>query len=276
MLEMPHTEPPDPLPNVVSLGARAAAALADSGGRLRLIPGFTETPHRYAGEDIVWVGMRGEAHPRAVFVDAPAQEMRLAWDRRHPVPAGPHPRHQVDRIAAAQRFTELARRCRELGEPRSFGRLLIGALPPFPLDHRVDAAHALAAAAGADDAKAFSQAGLRLLGVGGGLTPSGDDFVGAALFTLHHMGYDNPAWQDAAQTLIEATRTRTHAISAALFADLAVGESFEPLHQLVAATDFADTLEPARRLTAIGHSSGWDMLCGMIAAATGKLQHTLN
>ncbi|MDB5804443.1 MAG: hypothetical protein JWN73_1765 [Betaproteobacteria bacterium] len=263
-------------PNIVALGARAAAALAQSGGALRLIPGFTETPYRYAGENIVWVGMRGEAHPRAVFVDAPAQQMRLAWDSMHPVPASLHARANLDRAATAQRFAELAHRCRELGEPRGFGQLLVGALPPFPLDRRVDAANALAAAAGADDAETFAEAALRLLGVGGGLTPSGDDFVGAALFTLHHLGIDNARWREAVQALTAATRTRTHAISAALFDDLAGGESFAPLHDLIGAADATAMLEPARRLTAIGHSSGWDMLCGMIAAATGKLQHPLN
>jgi hypothetical protein len=263
------------MPQIVAVGSRAALALARSGGTLRLIPGFTETPYRYAGDDIVWVGMRGEAHPRAVFVDGPAQQMRLDWNASHPAPVPPRPHPHLDRTATARRFGDLACRCRELGEPRGFGRLLLGALPPFPLDHRVDAAHALAAAAGADDAQAFAQAGLRLLGVGGGLTPSGDDFVGAALFTLRHMGFDDADWHETIRTLNEATRTRTHAISAALFADLAAGESFAPLHEIIAARDTAAMLGPARRLTAIGHSSGWDMLSGMIAA-TGTLHHALN
>jgi hypothetical protein len=264
------------MPQILAVGSRAAHALALSGGTLRLIPGFTETLYRYAGDDIVWVGMRGEAHPRAVFVDGPAQQMRLDWNASHPTPTPSHPHPTLDRATAARCFGELARRCRELGEPCGFGRLLLGALPPFPLDHRVDAAHALAAAAGSGDAQAFAQAGLRLLGVGGGLTPSGDDFVGAALFTLQHMGFDSAGWRETIRTLTDATRTRTHAISAALFADLAAGESFAPLHELVAARDTGAMLEPARRLTAIGHSSGWDMLSGMIAAATGTLHHALN
>ena len=264
------------MPQIVAVGSRAALALARSGGTLRLIPGFTETPYRYAGDDIVWVGTRGEAHPRAVFVDGPARQMRLDWKACQTAPMPSHPHAHLDRAACAQRFGELARRCRQLGEPRGFGHLLLGVLPPFPLDHRVDAAHALAAAAQADDARAFTHAGLRLLGVGGGLTPSGDDFVGAALFTLRHMGYDDPDWCETIRTLTDATRTRTHAISAALFSDLAAGESFAPLHDLLAAANATAMLEPARRLTAIGHSSGWDMLCGMIAAATGTLQHALN
>lgn len=260
--------------HIVSLGTRAAQALRASGGALRLIPGFTETPYRYAGEDIVWVGMRGEAHPRAVFVDAPAPEMRLPLEAVKVIAS--HDTSRLDRTHATQRFTALAQRCRELGEPRGFGCLLTGTLPPFPLDRRADAAHALASAVRANDAAAFTAAGLRLLGVGGGLTPSGDDFAGAALFTLHHLGYDTPVWRTAAQALTDATRTRTHEISAALFADLAAGESFEPLHQIIAAPDVAAMLAPARRLTAIGHSSGWDMLAGMIAAASGTLHHTLN
>ncbi|HEY4371868.1 MAG TPA: DUF2877 domain-containing protein [Burkholderiales bacterium] len=261
-------------PRIRSLGARAAQALAASGGALRLIPGFAETPYRYAGEDIVWVGLRGEAHPRAVFVDAPAPQMHLGSAIPH---ASPSPAHTaLDHAATATRFTELARACHELGQPRGFGCVLVGALPPFPLDHRADAAHALAAAIRANDAAAFTAAGLRLLGVGGGLTPSGDDFVGAALFTLHHLDIDSAPWREASAALTLATRTRTHAISAALFDDLAAGASFTPLHDLIAAPAFRAMFEPARRLTAIGHSSGWDMLCGMIAAATGTLQHTQN
>lgn len=258
---------------IVALGERAAAALAQSGGALRLIPGFTETPYRYAGEDIVWVGMRGEAHPRAVFLDAPLERMTIDV-AAPPAPATPHARGLLPRHEAAPLFGELARRCRELGAPRGFGCLLIGTLPPFPLDLRVPAAHALAAAVAANDAQAFVTAGSRLLGVGGGLTPSGDDFVGGALFMLHHLG--EAQWQQAAEQLRAAIPARSHAISAALFADLAEGESFEPLHQILAAAAQGANamLEPARRLAAIGHSSGWDMLTGMIAAATGSLQHT--
>jgi hypothetical protein len=261
---------------VLALGERAAAALAKSGGALRLIPGFTETPYRLAGEDIIWVGIRGEAHPRAVFVDAPAQDMAVTWDARHAAPAATHAHAPLQRTRTAQLFGELARRCRELGEPRGWGMLLVGQTPPFPLDARTAAAHALAAAVSSSDSDAFVQAGQRLLGVGGGLTPSGDDFVGAALFTLHHLG--ETQWQGAADVLTESIHTRSHAISAALFADLARGESFEPLHQLLSATQLGiDTmLEPATRLAAIGHSSGWDMLTGMIAAATGNLNHPLH
>jgi hypothetical protein len=262
-------------PRIVALGARAATALAHSGGALRLIPGFTETPYRLAGEDIIWIGTRGEAHPRAVFVDAPLETMALAWDAP-PRPAGRHDHGTLDRERAAPLFAELARRCRELGEPRGLGKLLIGLAPPFPLDLRADTARALAAAVDAGDAQAFEHAGRRLLGVGGGLTPSGDDFVGAALFTLCHLG--EARWQGAADALRAAIPSRSHAISAALFADLASGESFEPLHQLLAAVPLGidAMLEPARRLAAIGHSSGWDMLTGMIAAATGGLTENCN
>jgi hypothetical protein len=258
---------------IIALGERAAAALAQSGGALRLIPGFTETPYRYAGEDIVWVGMRGEAHPRAVFLDAPLERMAVDF-ATPPAPAGQHAHGVLGRNEVAPRFRELARHCFELGAPRGFGCLLIGTLPPFPLDLRASVAHALAAAVAANDTGAFVAAGLRLLGVGGGLTPSGDDFVGGALFMLHHLG--ETQWRDAAAQLRAAIPARSHAISAALFEDLAAGESFEPLHQILAATapGVEAMLEPARRLAAIGHSSGWDMLTGMIAAATGTLAYT--
>jgi len=263
-------------PRIVALGKRAAAALAHSGGTLRPIPGFTETAYRLAGAEIVWVGTRGEAHPRAVFVDAPLADADLNCAAGLPNAAGAHHHAGLERRTVAEKFAALARSCLELGAPRGWGCLLIGAPPPFPLDARTDAAHALAAAVAADDAVTFRRAGLRLLGVGGGLTPSGDDLVGAALFTLFHLGHSDATWQAAAHDLVEATHTRTHAISAALFADLAQGQSFAPLHALLDAAanvDPAAMLAPARRLAAIGHSSGWDMLAGMIAAATGTLHH---
>jgi len=263
-------------PRIVALGARAATALAYSDGTLRQIPGFARTPYRLAGAEIVWVGTHGEEHPRAVFVDAPIGDTALTCMADLPIASPAHLHVLLEPESVSDRFGSLARQCHELDTPRGWGCLLLGATPPFPLEVRADAAHALAAAVAADDADGFARAGLRLLGVGAGLTPSGDDFVGAALFTLLHLDRNDATWRSAAHTLAQATHSRTHAISAALFADLARGQSFAPLHALLDAAADADPaamLAPARRLIAIGHSSGWDMLAGMIAAATGTLHH---
>jgi hypothetical protein len=56
-------------------------------------------------------------------------------------------------------------------------------------------------------------------------------------------------------------------VSAALFADLAAGRSFAPLHGIADALRTGDdeaAIRAARSLVAIGHSSGWDMLTGFL------------
>jgi primosomal protein N' len=55
-------------------------------------------------------------------------------------------------------------------------------MPSFPLARALPDVEALAIACAADDADAACRAALPLLGLGPGLTPSGDDLVGAAFF----------------------------------------------------------------------------------------------
>jgi hypothetical protein len=110
----------------------------------------------------------------------------------------------------------------------------------------------------------------RLLGLGAGLTPSGDDYVGGALFARAWLGGSGsgtaPAWRAAAAEVADAARARTHPISAALLRDLAAGLGWAPLHDLAAGLDEAQparAVEAARRLTRLGHTSGWDLLAGL-------------
>jgi hypothetical protein len=73
--------------------------------------------------------------------------------------------------------------------------------------------------------------------------------------------------------LASDARAASHAISAALLADLVAGETFEPLHALadaLAADDPTAALEAARALVALGHSSGWDMLTGFVLGVNGE------
>jgi hypothetical protein len=158
----------------------------------------------------------------------------------------------------------------DIGTPAGFGALLDGGSPRFPLDLALGKVRTLADALQDDDAAAFEAAALPLLGLGPGLTPSGDDLVGACLFARRVRGFD-AVWRDAAHKLTCAAAERSNAISAALFADLARGATYAPLHELAAAMhgDADALLAAARGLTAIGHSSGWDMLTGFILGAGG-------
>jgi hypothetical protein len=107
-----------------------------------------------------------------------------------------------------------------------------------------------------------------LLGLGPGLTPSGDDSLGGALVALAALGRRDVAARLAAAILPRAAQ-RTNAISSAHLACAAAGEGAGALHDFLAAllTANASDIEAAvAALGSIGHSSGWDMMAGAALA----------
>jgi hypothetical protein len=267
-----------PAPVAIGMTAHAAAARADGRGRV-LARLSASTYLRMAGE-IVWLaGAGAPLHPRAILTAHPAHpeedDVRLEsgspapWRPAAPVLAG------VTSANLAERWRDLA--AAPLGTPGGFGVLLAGQPLAFPLDGARDPAEALARACARDDAAGAGEAALALLGVGGGLTPSGDDYVGGAFFARALLEAARPgpaaAWRRAATRVVAAAPGRTHPISAALLGDLAAGRSWAPLHDLVtalAAGTPGAARAAARRLVALGHSSGWDMLAG-VGAGLGAL-----
>jgi hypothetical protein len=265
---------------VEAIGALAHSALAASAGRARRLARLSVSVYLTAGEAIVWLGLTGAAlHPRAILVDALPDlgaddlviDTRGAAPWRPALPALDAP--------AAQRVRECWRRVTHdltpLGEPGGFGALLAGRPLGFPLQGARDAAAAFAAACARDDTAAAAGAAPALLGLGGGLTPSGDDYVGGALFArawLTDAGRA-PGWERTAAAVVAAAAARTHPISVALLGDLAAGLGWAPLHDLAAALA-ADAPAAARnaahRLTRLGHTSGWDLLAGF-GAGLGEL-----
>ena len=258
-----------------AIGATAYAALTRSGGAARVMARLAASMYMTAGDAIVWLGpATAPLHPRAILV-ARAPDLEgddVAIDVGPLVPWRPGP-IVLDRVAADAARTAwrgLASALAALGTPAGFGARLAGAPLAFPLDGAAPAADALADACARDDARAATDAARALLGLGGGLTPSGDDFVGAALFARRALGdggsVDARVWRRAADTVLAAAPSRTHPISAALLGDLAAGLGHAPLHDLLAALaadQRADARDAARRLVALGHSSGWDMLAGL-------------
>jgi len=114
----------------------------------------------------------------------------------------------------------------------------------------------------------------RLAGLGGGLTPAGDDFlVGVMLWAwLAH-----PAPQSFCHVIMEAAAPRTMTLSTAFLRAAARGECDAAWHQLLAvlgtATD--DELAPAiQGVLAHGATSGADTLAGFLWMASGSLPHT--
>ncbi len=109
-----------------------------------------------------------------------------------------------------------------------------------------------------------------LVGLGPGLTPSGDDFLGGIFFVAHQLRAAYPdAWgweQKSVDDLLEYASTRTNQISFTLLRDHAHGQGAEPLHAWLAALlgveELAALLGNARRVIEIGSTSGWDILAG--------------
>jgi len=259
---------------VVSIGSKARAALAASGGVARPLAAFPDAPYFDAAGEIVWVGSKLPArHPRAVLTAQPvlrgaAVELAVlpaeSWSCALPA--------RADRAVIVSACRRLVRALDLLGAPRGFGALLAGATPAFPLDLATPRVHALARAYGEDDAQAVYDASRALLGLGTGLTPSGDDLAGAALFGRMLVDRGAP-WRTIGTRLAADARAASHAISAALFADLVAGETFEPLHALadaLATDDASAATAAAGALVALGHSSGWDMLTGFVLGVNGE------
>ena len=120
---------------------------------------------------------------------------------------------------------------------------------------------------GEDAARLRGAAGL--IGLGPGLTPSGDDFVGGAMIALRAFDQGGAADRLAAWALPLA-RTQTGAISYAHLACAAEGEGATALHETLAALGTPGAPGLAAHLDAIdaiGHTSGWDALAGAVVAA---------
>jgi hypothetical protein len=127
------------------------------------------------------------------------------------------------------------------------------------------------------DLRSVTLKGREVAGLGPGLTPSGDDFLGGLFFAAHflHRAYPKsfPGAEADGSDFLDWARTRTHPISYAVFSDLVMGHGPEPLHELAGnlvrgREGPVQSVDAAVRVSRIGHSSGWDMLAGFL---TGML-----
>jgi hypothetical protein len=110
----------------------------------------------------------------------------------------------------------------------------------------------------------------RLVGLGPGLTPSGDDVLAGLLVTLRHLGTATGVeravrlggWLAAAVTF--DARTRTTPLSATLLHCAARGEACPEVIAVLRGLAGRQPLEPAlRRLHDLGHTSGADLAQGI-------------
>ena len=107
-----------------------------------------------------------------------------------------------------------------------------------------------------------------LIGLGPGLTPSGDDLLCGLLMALHVSG-SSSARHALAPGVLDAAPAMTSALSNAFLRAAAQGEGSEVLHRLINAIvegtvgDMASLVAAVGR---IGHTSGWDAMAGAALA----------
>ena len=142
------------------------------------------------------------------------------------------------------------------------GGLIVGATSPLIVQARIALdrlAQWLAGASARPDAQG-------LIGLGPGLTPSGDDYLGGLMIGLHSQGKCEMAqalWAWLQPQLAKATNL----ISASHLHAASQGEGHEALHACIDAVSQGQALNQVYAgLDKLGHSSGWDAWTGVVAA----------
>jgi hypothetical protein len=269
-------------PLIAEIGILAWRALAASEGRVALLAATGGGVYLEAGHEILWASSEGPlSHARALRLAGRLPDISRADDWRGirlalpPLepwsPALPE-RIEGGMAALAGRAAKLAATLLAAEAPRGMGVWLAGGRPGFPLEAVGARIEALLAALGRDDRPAGREALGALIGLGQGLTPSGDDLVAGLLMARHIAAIAEPARSASAEAwaalVREAAAGATNRISECLLADASRGSSFAPLHALcsaLAAAEEARAEAAALSLLALGQSSGWDLFAGLCA-----------
>jgi AAA+ ATPase superfamily predicted ATPase len=110
------------------------------------------------------------------------------------------------------------------------------------------------------------------VGLGSGLTPSGDDFLGGMFFVFNFLRKNYAASfvfeLSRISEFIDRNQEKTNLISLTMLKDLANGQAPAPLYELVNSLmdhqPIESSINSALLITQIGHSTGWDMLTGIL------------
>ena len=112
----------------------------------------------------------------------------------------------------------------------------------------------------------FPASARRLVGLGPGLTPAGDDFWYGVMIALRAVDCSDILEKVSGEVLKRA-EYRTNKISRAHMECAARGQGAQALHETISAMgvrDEARLRSALRELDEIGHSSGWDSLAGVV------------
>ena len=111
-----------------------------------------------------------------------------------------------------------------------------------------------------------------LVGLGPGLTPSGDDLLGGMMIGLRAMEHTSPDLQIPLsymeRSINRIANSQTTAVSSALLDHATRGIGSASVHRLVQSLlqldDSLRPLEESLRVSNSGHTSGWDCLAGLL------------
>ena len=148
--------------------------------------------------------------------------------------------------------------------------------------HALPAVEGLAAGLAAADEHRVHTGVQRLIGLGPGLTPSGDDLLAGSLVALTSVQAAGPSHSGSAARDLLANAVLRYApngatvISAAMLRNAALGVATSTVHRLLAALletrPLVAPIQPARELVCTGHTSGWDSLAGLLLGVLSSSQ----
>jgi hypothetical protein len=136
-------------------------------------------------------------------------------------------------------------------------------------------AAALCAALCRADMQSATAQGKAMLGLGPGLTPSGDDFLVGLFAVLHIPRSPAESLKEVCAGIVEDLEHRTNAVSAAALKAAARGRVRESIAALLTAvtTGRCESVTTASRaVLAIGSTSGRDIVTGIVAGLAVNLQ----
>jgi hypothetical protein len=293
------------------MGAHAHASLRDAARSWHVLASFSEAAYLESDVgDIVWIAAQPAAlHARAVLIPSmPAESLptglpcrvegeylylghRFAvhlgdadcWLPKLPMQCG------EDLAGAAHRVLRAILGAATVSRPRgalanhlfqresSSRQDQHGFLDQTVVTTCLHALCCLCRVGGDEGLQRYRQETLAAVGLGSGLTPSGDDVLGAFLYVRNALDPKHSAHKDdqSLQLWLDEAQERTNRISFTILKDHALGWAAEPLHEMVGnalnGDRLSDLVEAAVRVSAIGHSSGWDMLAGVFFACGAVL-----
>ena len=119
------------------------------------------------------------------------------------------------------------------------------------------------------------QCAISLVGLGPGLTPSGDDYLVGLFAVLNIDGSPCQGWLNGGGDVLAGAEQLTNAISLAALTEAASGRVRESIQALIESLMHGTPeglVDPLSRVLAIGSTSGADLVAGILAGLELNLQ----